>query len=179
MYDGKGSIVKQWFGGGSDLTLLFGRGRCCTFPPSDEKHVRQHNILLHQFKSLHTYFFNSHRDETRGIGGIFYDYLQKDKHVLGKAIGFPNELKLLLNLYPIVEKHKQETYRRTKILARDSTWAIRKFNLLRQGNTFPLLKPRRTESILRSSFYRSMGLRFPNRKRFRGSQINSSAYESS
>ena len=67
----------QWFGGGMDLTPYYGFEsdaqhfhRCC------EAALKPHGEQLYpRFKTwCDEYFFLKHRDEPRGIGGIFYDY---------------------------------------------------------------------------------------------------------
>lgn len=82
LYNDEGAVTDRWFGGGTDLTpnYLF---------EEDAKHFHQtyknacdlFDITLYpQFKSnCDHYFVNSHRNgETRGIGGIFYDYQRPD-----------------------------------------------------------------------------------------------------
>jgi coproporphyrinogen III oxidase len=72
---------KRWFGGGADLTP------CYPFL-KDIQHFHRtlkaacdaHNISYYpRFKKwCDEYFFIKHRDETRGVGGIFFDQLQGD-----------------------------------------------------------------------------------------------------
>ena len=69
---------KSWFGGGSDLTPFY---------PKDEETAFFHNAFKQtcdtydptyypRFKKwCDEYFYLPHRAEPRGIGGIFYDYL--------------------------------------------------------------------------------------------------------
>ena len=82
MYDKKGNIIDQWFGGGQDLTPYY-------IFEEDVKHFHQSckNVCDHfhpdyysEFKTMcDNYFFNHHRNEARGVGGLFFDYLKKDK----------------------------------------------------------------------------------------------------
>ncbi len=72
---------KRWFGGGIDLTPAL---------PNDSDTQYFHNTLKSicdqhdsdyypQYKKwADDYFYIPHRKETRGVGGIFYDYLEKD-----------------------------------------------------------------------------------------------------
>ena len=158
MYDGKGGIVKQWFGGGSDLTPYY-------LVEEDAIHFHQvmknmcdkHNTNYYpEFKkACDTYFFNSHRDETRGIGGIFYDYMQEDENMSWEqllAFQIDAGYCFLEAYIPIVEKHKQETYtEEQKYWQEIRRGRYVEFNLLHdRGTHFGIKTKGRTESILMS-----------------------------
>ncbi|WP_239121596.1 MULTISPECIES: oxygen-dependent coproporphyrinogen oxidase [Spirulina sp. CCY15215] len=66
-----------WFGGGIDLTPYYGFGEDAAHFHRSLKEVcdRHHPDYYPTFKSwCDEYFYLKHRQETRGIGGIFFDY---------------------------------------------------------------------------------------------------------
>jgi coproporphyrinogen III oxidase len=158
MYDEQGNVVTQWFGGGQDLTpyYLF-----------DEDAVHFHKVckdacdkhdpsFYKEFKKrCDTYFWNTHRDEARGVGGLFFDYLkQDDAFSLQDRCSFVTEIgdSFLESYLPIVAKRRNLSYTESE---RD--WQeIRRgryveFNLVHdKGTLFGLKTNGRIESILMS-----------------------------
>lgn len=70
-----------WFGGGIDLTPHYVMGEDAHFFHSTLKQVcdKHDKSYYSKFKAwADDYFFIKHRDETRGIGGIFFDHLKAD-----------------------------------------------------------------------------------------------------
>lgn len=150
--------VDGWFGGGADLTPYYlynddARHFHQTFKDVCDKHGED---LYPDFKKqCDEYFYNSHRNEARGIGGLFFDYLRADdKRSLEDWHSFVEDTgKVFLDSYiPIVEKRKDETYGEEKRYWQE----IRRgryveFNLIHdRGTLFGLKTNGRIESILMS-----------------------------
>ena len=169
-----------WFGGGADLTPYYPYlNDIRHFHKEHEKACKKVNKNLHKiFKPwCDEYFFLKHRNESRGIGGIFYDYqdgsgtIYKGNNKDGKAykescdIG---ELNLnwndlfslaencgeafLKSYKPIIEKRVNQNYTKKERefqLYRRGRYV--EFNLVwDRGTIFGLQTNGRTESILMS-----------------------------
>jgi len=158
MYDKKGNIIDQWFGGGQDLTPYY-------IFEEDVKHFHQSckNVCDHfhpdyysEFKTMcDNYFFNHHRNEARGVGGLFFDYLKKDKDFsLEDRFDFVTAVgKSFLDAYmPILKKRMKHRFTQ----AQKNWQEIRRgryveFNLIHdKGTLFGLKTNGRIESILMS-----------------------------
>ncbi len=158
MYDKEGNIVKSWFGGGQDLTpyYLFEED-AIHFHAISKKACDKHNSEFYpQYKKqCDDYFWNTHRNESRGIGGLFFDYLQPNEEMSSeKWFNFVTEIgdSFLEAYVPIVEKRKDLPY-----TDENRKWQeIRRgryveFNLIHdKGTLFGLKTNGRIESILMS-----------------------------
>jgi coproporphyrinogen III oxidase len=77
-----------WFGGGIDLTPHYIVDEDARFFHHALKSVcdRHHPSFYESFRQwADDYFFIKHRDETRGIGGVFFDRLDEKTHGLSKS----------------------------------------------------------------------------------------------
>jgi coproporphyrinogen III oxidase len=91
--------TKAWFGGGADLTPVLDRRRTQDDPDTIAFHAAMkaacdaHPAVApyEKYKKwCDEYFYLKHRGEMRGIGGIFYDYLETDwdeTFALTQAVG--------------------------------------------------------------------------------------------
>ncbi len=158
MYDKKGELVDQWFGGGLDLTPYY-------LFEEDVKHFHsickeccdRHNPDFYKIykEKCDGYFWNSHRSEARGVGGLFFDYCKASGQMsMEDWYNFVTEVgdRFLEAYIPIVIKRKSLSYTQ---MQRD--WQeIRRgryveFNLVHdKGTLFGLKTNGRIESILMS-----------------------------
>ena len=158
MYDAKGNIVTQWFGGGQDLTpyYLFDEDAIHFHSVCKNSCDKHHSAFYTEFKkTCDGYFWNTHRNEARGIGGLFFDYLKENKDFSIKdRYNFVTEIgNSFLNSYvPIVEKRKNLAFTQA-----NKDWQeVRRgryveFNLVHdRGTLFGLKTNGRIESILMS-----------------------------
>lgn len=159
LYNEEDHVIDRWFGGGTDLTpyYLFEED-AVHFHQSLKKAVDPfgENLYAEYKKNCDDYFVNQHRNqETRGIGGIFYDHVRaQDESGLEKLLSFQkaNGNGFLDSYLPIVQKRKDTLYGDKEIEWQE----IRRgryveFNLLHdRGTVFGLKTKGRTESILMS-----------------------------
>lgn len=148
-----------WFGGGADLTpyYLF-REDVVHFHAALAEACDRHRPVgdYDRFKAwCDEYFFLPHRGETRGAGGVFFDYLGGKREHAGEAIfDFVTDLgRTFSQAYvPIAQKRQTEPYgdlERAWQLRRRGRYA--EFNLLYdRGTAFGLKTNGRVESILMS-----------------------------
>ncbi len=158
MLDKAGNLVDSWFGGGQDLTPYY-------LFEEDAQHFHQtcktacdkHDPEFYpQYKMrCDEYFYNAHRGEARGLGGLFFDYLKAtDDRSMQDWYNFVTEIgDSFLDAYiPILAKRKDLAYGE-----KERDWQeVRRgryveFNLVHdKGTLFGLKTNGRIESILMS-----------------------------
>lgn len=145
---------KAWFGGGADLTPAIPYAEdtdhfhaelakpCHTYEPNS--HAR--------FKSwCDEYFFLPHRNEARGVGGIFFDYLEDNP---AHTFAFVQDVgeAFLAAFIPLVERRKHTPFTAGHKHAQNiKRGRYAEFNLLYdRGTRFGLQTGGNTEAILMS-----------------------------
>ena len=147
-----------WFGGGIDLTPHYIDKDEAAYFHREVKKVcdRYDDEYYERFKrEADDYFFIPHRDETRGIGGIFYDHLSADtKHSKRDLLNFSLDIG---RMFPEVYSTMIEENRDKIFTDAEKKWQLLRrgryveFNLVYdRGTRFGLSSRGRTESILMS-----------------------------
>ena len=99
---------KTWFGGGADLTPMFEDKHETTMFHQEFKNTcdRYNTSYYPKFKkACDEYFHLKHRGEARGVGGIFYDYLNTNN--FDEDFNFTKDVgKSFLNIYPKLVRQK-------------------------------------------------------------------------
>ncbi|MDB5305858.1 MAG: oxygen-dependent coproporphyrinogen oxidase [Gemmataceae bacterium] len=145
---------RAWFGGGADLTPYYPFKedvvhfhtmwkRVCERHPGVADHAKMK-------RDCDEYFFLKHRNEPRGVGGIFFDYLDATDAVFAfvRAAG-----DAVLDAYvPIVDRRKDLAYTpEQRVFQEYRRGRYVEFNLVYdRGTIFGLKTDGRTESILMS-----------------------------
>lgn len=145
---------QTWFGGGADLNPIV----------PDERDTQDFHAALERACDTHhpesyarfkawadEYFFLPHRNEHRGVGGIFFDYLEEDfetDFAFVRSVG-----EAFLDIYPrLVARHMERAWTgadRAHQLERRGRYV--EFNLLYdRGTQFGLRTGGNTEAILMS-----------------------------
>lgn len=149
---------KAWFGGGIDLTPIY-----LDLEQAQEFHRamkavcdKHHPSYYFEFKKwADDYFFNLHREETRGIGGIFFDRLMAAEEItMEQRFAFVKDVaRAFAPFYTtIINENRDLPY-----TDEEKNWQLIRrgryveFNLVYdRGTKFGLATGGRTESILMS-----------------------------
>ena len=145
---------KEWFGGGIDITP-------CLIFKNEKDYLNSLELLCNKFdknyyskfkKWCDEYFYLPHRNEPRGIGGIFFDYLETDDW--NKDFEFVQEVgnffhNFTINTSLTFKDQKWNQEEKDKQLLKRSRYA--EFNLLHdRGTRFGLETGGNIDAILMS-----------------------------
>lgn len=149
---------KYWFGGGIDLTPHY------IVPGQAKKFHQDLKAVCDKYNGefypkykvwADNYFYLPHRDETRGIGGIFFDHIDESVGLSkDELLSFCIELG---DLFPELYAYQVECGKNMEVLPEHKEWMMTRrgryveFNLVHdRGTKFGLVSGGRTESILMS-----------------------------
>jgi coproporphyrinogen III oxidase len=146
---------RQWFGGGADLTPYYPfREDVVHFHRVWKRVCERHGppVDYRRFKTwCDEYFYLPHRGEARGVGGIFFDYIEGD---FDRLFAFVRDCgNAFLEAYlPIARRRKDEPYTpEMRAFQEYRRGRYAEFNLLYdRGTVFGLRTGGRVESILMS-----------------------------
>jgi coproporphyrinogen III oxidase len=147
--------TKSWFGGGSDLTPIYPddidtRDFHAALQAACDRHGADYYARFKKW--CDEYFFIKHRNEARGVGGIFYDYVDSGDWTADFA--FTRDVgEAYLSIYPqLVRRHFRKSWtddQRRYQLERRGRYV--EFNLIYdRGTLFGLRTGGNVEAILMS-----------------------------
>ena len=152
---GKGDKKKIWFGGGGDLTPTFNDIESSNIFHKDLKSIcdKYDKSYYPKFKGwCDDYFYLPHREEPRGVGGVFFDYLCNEDWE--KDFSFIQDIgSIFLSSYVSIIKNRlsrkfNEKDRELQLIKRGR---YVEFNLLYdRGTIFGLKTGGNTEAVLMS-----------------------------
>lgn len=153
--------TSEWFGGGIDLTPIYVNEEDAYYFHQTLKTTcdRFHPSFYPEFKKwADEYFFLSHRNETRGIGGIFFDYVGMKPEQLKIPFGQFFEFVMAVgNVFLPIYSHLVRKNKDRGFTEKEKKWQLIRrgryveFNLVYdRGTRFGLESNGRTESILMS-----------------------------
>ncbi len=155
---GKGA---EWFGGGIDLTPIYVDEEDAAYFHQTLKTTcdRFHPAFYPEFKKwADDYFFIKHRNETRGIGGIFFDHTGKEEKQMKIPMGQFFEFVMAIgNSFLPIYTHLIRKNKNKPFGEKEKQWQLLRrgryaeFNLVYdRGTKFGLETNGRAESILMS-----------------------------
>ena len=146
---------KGWFGGGADLTPMFDNDNDkAAFHAALEANCNAHDPHYYQEHKewADRYFYLPHRDEPRGVGGTFYDYLDSGdweadfSYTRGTALAFKEAYSQIVRTH--MNEPWNEQQREHQLIKRGR---YVEYNLLHdRGTQFGLKTGGNTEAILMS-----------------------------
>jgi len=149
------ATTQSWFGGGGDMTPTYPDDKDTElFHRYFQEACDKHNTAYYaKFKKeCDEYFYLPHRKEPRGVGGIFYDYLNNDD--FDSDFAFTKDVGLAFaNAFPEIIRNKMHLdwteKQREDLLHKRGRYV--EFNLLYdRGTKFGLMTGGNTEAILMS-----------------------------
>lgn len=153
-------VADRWFGGGADLTPWYLWQEDVThFHRTIKQACDSHgsDLYPHYKKECDEYFYNAHREECRGVGGVFFDYLREDREN-GRDMEFwfdfvrSNGDAFLESYMPLVRRRRKEPFtEQQRYFQEIRRGRYAEFNLVYdRGTLFGLKTEGRVESILMS-----------------------------
>ena len=150
-----GKKIIWWFGGGFDLTPYFiSKSDVLFWKNSAETLCNKYNKGFYKKynDNCNKYFFLPHRNEPRGVGGIFFDQLNKLDYDVCKSFALDCSATFIQSYSKLFNKKKDLKYtKKEKAFQLYRRGRYVEFNLLYdRGTLFGLQSGGRSESILMS-----------------------------